>query len=256
MDPQSRSLLGAAIAIAMHGIVGAALASVDADAIWTRRPQIVELDVKDEPRPPPPEPRPEPRPTPEPSPEPRPRIAPRKIAMAEPMPPPAPPPPNQEPPANANAAPPVFGVTMSSTVSGDAAMAVPVGNTLMTKDRTRPKPTDAPPQPYAADGTRPFQPVAEVFISQMPIVLHEEKGDSYFPPEARKMGFEGKVKLRLGIDERGNVVEVRVIGKAGHGFDESATRAMWKFKFSPARTSDGRAVPSRIVYGYTFEQPR
>jgi len=254
VDPQSRSLVGAAVAIAMHGVVGVALASVDADALM-RRQQIVELDVKDEPKPPPPDPKPDPTPTPEPTPEPKPRIVPRRIALAEYRPPPAPPPPNQEPPPDAKAAPPVFGVTMSSTVSGDSAMAVPVGNTLMTKDRSRPKPTEAP-QPYAGDTTRAFQPVAEVFISQMPVVLREVKADDLFPPEARRMGLEGRVKLRVGIDDNGTVVEVKVIQKAGYGFDEAAVKALWKFKFSPARTSDGRAVPSRIVYGYTFEQPR
>ena len=165
---------------------------------------------------------------------------------------PAPPPPNQEPPKPTDA-PPVFGVTMSSVVSGDhAAMAVPVGNTVMTKERTAGKP-GAVPQAYAAEGTHPFTPVADIYVAEPPRVLHEVNSAEIYPPEAYKMGIEGKVDLRVGIDENGEVRQVKIVGKAGHGFDEAARDALRRFRFSPARTSDGKAVAVNITYRFSFD---
>ena len=163
---------------------------------------------------------------------------------------PAPPPPNQTPPPNAPTnAPPVFGVTMSSVVSGEAAMAVPVGNTTMTKART---PTTDPPKPYAGPSTSAFSPEPEVNIASPARVLHEVNSDDYYPPDARTLGLEGSVRLSVDIDEHGKVVSVRVTRRAGHGFDEKALQAMKQFLFSPARAADGRAVRCRIAYDYTF----
>jgi vitamin B12 transporter len=56
------------------------------------------------------------------------------------------------------------------------------------------------------------------------------------------------------LDQNGNVTEVKIIKAAGHGFDEAARAALMKYKFTPARTNDGRAVPTRIPYTYVFEQ--
>jgi TonB family protein len=130
-----------------------------------------------------------------------------------------------------------------------------VGNTLMTKDRTPGKPTAAAPA-AVTEGPPVFAPVAETSIGEFPRTLHEEKGDSYYPGEARRMGLEGQVLLRVGIDRHGAIRSVRVIKKAGYGFDDAAVRAMWKFKFTPARTREGEPVDFLITYTYTFRAER
>ena len=195
---------------------------------------------------PPPEVRPEPPP-----PRPRPRRRPRSSGAARPRrPPPGAPPPNEEPP-KAGEAPPVFGVTMSSVVAGDGpGMAVPVGNTLMAKPR---KAATRARRPAGAGRSRPLPaPVAEVFIAVTAEVIHEVNSADIYPPEAQRMGIEGHVVCKLYIDENGDVRRVTVLEKAGHGFDELARDALKKFKFSPARTSDGKAVPTNITFKYTF----
>ena len=68
------------------------------------------------------------------------------------------------------------------------------------------------------------------------------------------MGLEGVVELRLLLDEKGDVRKVTITKAAGHGFDELARDAVKKAKFSPARTSDGKAVPKTITYVYRFQQ--
>jgi periplasmic protein TonB len=236
------AVIGTGVALTIHVVVGLGLASVDTSRLFSRE-QTVEMDVR-EPPPPPPDVRPEPPPPPPP-----PEV--RKVVMrhaAAPTPPPETPPPAAEP--KANEAPPVFGVTMSSTVAGDGpGMAVPVGNTLMTKQR---KAADAPPAPIGGTGDGLPTPVPEVFIAEQPKILKEVK--AIYPPEAQRMGLEGTVDLKLLLDENGDVRKVTVTKKAGHGFDELAREALRQFKFSPARTSDGKAVPTTITYTYRFEQ--
>lgn len=238
--------------LALHG--GAAVGVWRAEArLLSARDRALEIEIR-EPPPPPPEIRPEPpRPPEPPPPEPaRPRLVARRVPQSEPVPRETPPPPNQEPPPEApKDAPPVFGVTMSSVVSGESAVAVPIGNTTMTKDRTPRAP--AAVQAYTGEGTQPFQPVPDVYVSTRPKVLYEVNSADVYPADAKNLGLEGSVLLSVGLDAKGAVVEVKVIGRAGHGFDEAAARALRKFRFSPALTSDGRAVPYRLTYTYRFE---
>jgi TonB family protein len=97
--------------------------------------------------------------------------------------------------------------------------------------------------------------VSQDFVRELPRVLHEVKADDQYPLEARRLGLGGQVVLRVGIDRRGVVRAVRVIQRAGHGFDEAATKALWQFKFSPARAHDGQPVDFTITYKYTFQAP-
>ena len=168
-------------------------------------------------------------------------------------PPPAtPPPPNQTAPADApKNAPPVFGVTMSSVVSGESAVAVPVGNTTMARNEPHPATTAAPYAPPS--GPAPYRPVPDVYIRTLPHAILEVNTADIYPPDARALGIEGTVSLSVDLDDRGNVLGARIVKRAGHGFDEAALGAMKKFKFSPALTSDGRAVPYRIAsYQFRF----
>jgi TonB family protein len=142
---------------------------------------------------------------------------------------------------------------MDSTVAGDSPMAVPVGNTVATNDRT-PAPPGPPPQPYAGGGAPTFTPVPDAYIAVPARVIHEVNSADIYPPVAARMGVEGHVDLRVGIDENGDVKEVKVIRvrPPGYKFDEAAAQAMRQFKFAPARASDGKAVVSRITYSYSF----
>jgi TonB family protein len=147
----------------------------------------------------------------------------------------------------------VFGVTPESVIEGESAVAVPVGNTLMTKDRT---PAKKPLAPLPAADPSEFAPVADNQVCQ-----HADKDPDKFvtapyPAEAERLGIEGKVLLRLGIDRQGNVRWARVIKSAGYGLDEAAKQALSRSKFKPARTCDGRTVDQVIPWTYTFQAER
>jgi TonB family protein len=145
----------------------------------------------------------------------------------------------------------VFGVTDDSVVTGDSAVAVPVGNTLMVKPDT-PRPPGPPAPLPAADP--PFAPVGDSYLKQLPQVKHEEKAP--MPDRAQRMGIGGQVILRVGVDRGGRVRSVRVVKAGGHGFDEAASKAMWKFRFTPCLDFQGRAVDCLLTYSYRFQSPR
>jgi hypothetical protein len=153
----------------LHAGLGAAALTIDPARFRAETP--IEIDIEE--KLPPPEVKPAPKEPPPPPPE-RPRVAMKRPAIAPPIPPPTAAPPPSEEPAKPSDAPPVFGVTMSSVVSGDGpGMAVPVGNTLMTK----PGKPAAEVKPLGGDGTKGFTPVAEMYIASYPEKLFEVNSD-------------------------------------------------------------------------------
>jgi len=78
--------------------------------------------------------------------------------------------------------------------------------------------------------------------------------DAVYPAEALTARIAGQVVLRLSLDAEGKVTLAEVMEPAGHGFDEAAIAAAQQFRFAPAKR-DGIAVPSRILYTYTFTLP-
>lgn len=59
-----------------------------------------------------------------------------------------------------------------------------------------------------------------------------------YPKLARKLGKEGRVVLRLFINEQGRLLNVEVIEKAGFGFDEAAIEAVKASTYKPAALND------------------
>ena len=239
------TLWGAMAALVAHATLALTLSSILRRSRSGRSPVTVEINTVERPPvpldPPPPEPKIEPT-------TPAPRLASRRPSPK----PPAPlPPPNREvPPAalSAEPPPPVFGVTPESVIEGESSVAVPVGNTLMTKDRT---PAKAPPAPLPpAVDPNAFAPVADNLVCQHAALVSEVKAD--YPTEARRLGIEGQVQLRVAVDRQGNVRWSRVIKSAGYGLDEAATQALSRSKFKPAHACDGRIVDQVVPWTYTF----
>ncbi len=244
------TLVGGATALALHLLLGLGLAWMPRVPLHGYRATEVEVDLV-APKPPEPAPPPPPPLDPPPPPEPAARPVVRKVALHKPPPPmpnqeSKPVPPSESPPT------PVFGVTQDSVVEGDSPVAVPVGNTLMTKDRTLAK---APPSPLPPAPPPPpvFAPVDEESVAELPEKL--SMPEIAYPEMARRLGVEGKVRLRLGIDRKGNVKSVRVLQKVGYGMDEAAETAAWRSKWKPAKQDNGQAVDVVIHYNFVFQMP-
>jgi len=63
-----------------------------------------------------------------------------------------------------------------------------------------------------------------------------------YPFAARRRGEEGKVVLKLTIDEKGNLLNIEVIESTGSDFTVSAVEAVKRSKFSPAKKNNAPVV--------------
>jgi periplasmic protein TonB len=159
----------------------------------------------------------------------------------------APPPPNETPPAAAPKSAPVrIGVSMSSTTTAGG-FAAPVGNSLYGRAPAKAE-DPATAQPYRGDRYAP-----PTQVTSLPEPLGCEIPKSEYPEEARRLGLEGEVRLRLVVDEEGRVQDVKVLRDPGHGFGAVAARSARAYcRFRPAR-KDGQAVATEIAYTIRFE---
>ena len=72
-----------------------------------------------------------------------------------------------------------------------------------------------------------------------------------YPVDARADDVEGDVGLEIVVDATGQVVDARVVKRAGHGFDESALAAIRRYRFAPAQR-EGRNVRVRMPWTVSF----
>jgi protein TonB len=82
-----------------------------------------------------------------------------------------------------------------------------------------------------------------------PRFIHQEL--PVYPFLARKLGKEGKVILRLALDEKGRLQGIDTVEASGFGFADAASRAIRKSTFEPA-VSNGVAVSSRVLVPIRF----
>ena len=98
----------------------------------------------------------------------------------------------------------------------------------------------------------------EVTVEEVPqFVPYDEEPKLLYLPEpeypelAKKAQIEGVVELLLKIDEKGNVVGVRVAKSVHPLLDQAAIKAAWKAKFKPAKQRD-KPVPVMISIKIQF----
>ncbi len=104
-----------------------------------------------------------------------------------------------------------------------------------------PEPDDAPEPPPVEEEKGPSLPSA---LSIKPPV---------YPPIALEEGLQARVLVELVLDEEGRVLDANIPEPVGNGFDEAVLDVVFDWRFTPARSERGKAVPSRITYAYVFE---
>src|SRR5216110_1223918 len=147
-----------------------------------------------------------------------------------------------EPPRSTQNPVVITGITMESTSQGGAFM-VGAGNTL----RSAPEKVARDPQmvkPYKAD-----QYATAAQVNELPRPLNRDALNlrKYYPPQARKNGFEGDVVLRLLIDADGSIAKVDVVSDPGQGLGAAAAQAVRELRFSPAKVN-GVAVATSVPF--------
>jgi protein TonB len=251
-------IITAAVAVAVHAVAALAIARQERRPAPVKRPIEVEFRHPEPPPAPPPPPIAAPVPPP-----PAPRVSPRpiarKVAINTPArPTPIPPAPTPEPPSRKPAAPPVYGIAMESPIDASSAIAAPRGGSGLgvTAGGNRHGVVGGA---VGGTGSGPAAPAAELSIKKMPEVDTDACGRSiHYPPEAERAGIEGKIRLRVALDARGQVTSARVLRGIGHGLDQAAVEALThRCRFTPAIGSDGHPVAFVIEsYTFAFELPR
>ena len=235
--------------IALHGALAAALLLARPTTTPRATPIAVEIVETRKAAP-----APEPAPPEPPRPAPRPALRPPRVATAprppvpDDAPPPAreeaPPPPSAPPAAEARPGPIRIGVSMSSTTTAGG-VAAPVGGTLY--GRAPPRAED----PGGASASPRYAPPSQVTTLPEPLGCDIPKSE--YPEEARRLGIEGEVKLRLVVDEQGLVRGVTIVRDPGHGFGQVAQRCARSYcRFRPA-LRNGEPVATEIPYTIRFE---
>jgi protein TonB len=219
--------------------------------------ELVEVEVPPVMKPPPPPP-----PVPEPEPE-RPaliepvRPAPRSAAVRAPTPPraPEPPPAPNEPPAEAGGEQVVHMDDVAPSATGvGVAVGKPVTGRIGRGGSGGG--TGAGSGEGSAEIARPVS-VATIKTRAMP------RGDYAFfdagkdyPPEARALGIEGAIRVRLVVDTRGKVTQRVLLNHLGHGLDELAMKRAAEIEFEPAVDTDDHPVASVVVWTFHMTLPK
>lgn len=77
-----------------------------------------------------------------------------------------------------------------------------------------------------------------------------------YPAEARALGIEGAIRVRLIVDEHGKVTSRVLLNRLGHGLDELALRRAAEIVFQPATDTDDHPVTSVVVWTFNMTLPK
>jgi protein TonB len=77
-----------------------------------------------------------------------------------------------------------------------------------------------------------------------------------YPPEARGLGIEGAIRVRLVVDAHGKVTSEVLLNRLGHGLDELALKRARDIEFEPAKDSDDNPVSSVVVWTFNMTLPK
>jgi protein TonB len=107
-----------------------------------------------------------------------------------------------------------------------------------------------PPQPpVEAPPARPAGPVS--LGTELAVACPERSAPTY-PPLSRRQNEEGKVVLRVELDEQGGVAAVRIATSSGFArLDEAALAAVKTWRCNPARR-DGQPVRAVALQPFRF----
>ncbi|MFH0733197.1 MAG: energy transducer TonB [bacterium] len=74
----------------------------------------------------------------------------------------------------------------------------------------------------------------------------------HYPELAKKAGIQGRVLVKVYIDETGNIIDTEILQSVGSGCDEAAMNAIKQVKFKPAMLK-GKPVKCTVVIPIMFK---
>ena len=106
------------------------------------------------------------------------------------------------------------------------------------------------------------EPQKAAQVSQAPDLTAGKEESVYaprplYPPIERRQGREGRVMLALFVDDSGRVSQAGVRESSGsEAFDQAALNAVKRWRFTPARDRDGRALSRWCTVRILFQMDR
>jgi protein TonB len=190
------------------------------------------------PKPEPPKPELE-KPKPKPKPVKKRRII-KKPKLRKPKPKPEPKPEPPAPPPK----PRGFSVDLAATsrTGGVSAPAIEGGgNVIADASRTDLEPGKRGDGSGASGSGTSAKPVEVDLVTRMPKIRKRPSSaqfQKFYPKQARKLGTETDVRMKLLINEKGLVERTRIVQSGGADFDAAAKKLMKMFRFKPAMRGD------------------
>lgn len=109
-----------------------------------------------------------------------------------------------------------------------------------------------PPSPAPAVEAPPARPAGPVTLGIELALSCPERSAPAYPSLSRRLGEEGKVVLRVELDEQGGVAAARVAASSGYArLDEAALAAVKAWRCTPARR-DGQPVRAVAMQPFMF----
>ena len=258
---ESPFVLALAGAIAIHLFIG-----TFGDALVVLHPQrpipapppkleLVDVEVPPVVQPPPPpvshaEPPPDPEPV-------KPAVVPQRVATRAPAhtaePPPVAEPPSTTAPTTTEGGGPV--VAMPDVAPAATGVAVAKGPTAQHVGRGGTG-TGTGAGSGSGAGEVATMSVATIKTRAMPRGDYSYEESKDYPADARRLGIEGKIRVKLIVDATGMVKSAQLLNKLGHGLDELALSRANKIAFDPAKDSDDRPVASVVVWTFNMALPK
>jgi periplasmic protein TonB len=221
------------------------------------RIEIVDIELPPIVKPPPPAVKP-PEPAPQHDVPPPPKApAPQRIRTpAPPEPPPTvPPPPPDTPPDPSPGGAPVISEPDLAPAATGVGVAVGPRNTGHVGRGGTGTGTGAGEGAGSAEAPKPMS-VATIKTRAMPHGDYSYQETKDYPLEAKQLGIEGKIRVKLVVDEHGLVKSAVLLNRLGHGLDELALRRAKEIVFDPAKDTDDHAVASVVVWTFDLTLPR
>lgn len=114
------------------------------------------------------------------------------------------------------------------------------------------EPVAPPPPPIPVAEAPTPRPAGAVTLSSELSVTCPERRPPAYPPFSRRLGEEGKVVLRVELDEQGSVSAARVATASGFArLDEAALAAVKTWRCTPAQR-DGQPVRAVALQPFKF----
>lgn len=255
-------MLATAGTLAIHVIIaifGDALVILNPPETHTRAPIVELVEIEPPPilkPPPPPVEQPEPETKqPEPKPVEQPRTQ-KVVRRSEPPPETREPPPPTNDPSPPGGAPVATMEGVAPSATGVAVAVGPRGTGRIGRGGTG-----------TGTGTGHGSGTAEIAAAPVSVATIKTRamprGDfSYFdaskdyPPEARSLGIEGIIRVRLVVDDKGKVKSTTLLNKLGHGLDELALKRAAAIEFDPAKDTNDQPVTSVVVWTFNMTLPK